>query len=173
MTTTLEPPTATPDTRQWPVGLTDRMTEPRREALAQQWLTRGKQRRTVRPPNAVLAYEVLDLIKASPEALDMNDWVGRVEDRWDDPTPVTFGELNDCGTKACFAGWTVLHRGYGINPSVATVVETGELVPDMAQQLLNLNNFDAFTLFNLTGDDDLEDRIHEVFGPDPRLKAVS
>lgn len=45
--------------------------------------------------NVPLAYSVLDHIDAHPESWDQADW----------------GRKNDCGTRACFAGWAVLLAG--------------------------------------------------------------
>lgn len=46
-------------------------------------------------PNTPLAYLVLDHIDAHPDSWDQADW----------------GRKNDCGTRACFAGWAVLLAG--------------------------------------------------------------
>lgn len=72
-----------------------------------------------------------------------------------------------CGTRACFAGWTVLLRG-------ATMTKGGDFVDDnyeevwagpAAQELLGLTNAEADALFQ--GTNDLED-IDEVIA---KIKA--
>lgn len=124
-------------------------------------------------PNATLAYEILDLIKANPGHLDMNDWVKSRRRE-----VITLATVTECGTTACFAGWTVLAAGDALDVYWSRAFSRSGLRPghrmisDRAQELLGLTDEDARDLFLETDDADLELRICEIFGPDPRRVAA-
>lgn len=122
-----------------------------------------------RRPNAVLAYEVLDLIKANPEHLDMNDWA-----KSSHRTVITLATVTECGTTACFAGWTVLAAGDTIDACRSWVVSPEghwSVISDRARDLLGLDDETACDLFMETNVD-LVPRVREIFGPDPRGVAA-
>lgn len=138
-------------------------------------------------PNAVLAYEVLDLIRANPEHLYMGRWVwkrsavpGMSLQEWCEP--VTLETVTQCGTAACFAGWTVLASGKAIDPVDERVIDAPEpggrfrlrkglSVALLAKTLLNIDEGAAANLFYSRAEE-LEAKVQEVFGPDPR-KALA
>lgn len=127
-----------------------------------------------RRPNAALAYEILDLIKANPEHLNMSNWA--ISSR---RGVITLATVTECGTTACFAGWTVLVAGEAIDMDWLRLVDwsgalsqRGGSISDRARDLLGLSDEDAHDLFLGTDDADLEPRIREIFGPDPRGVAA-
>jgi hypothetical protein len=112
-------------------------------------------------PNAELAWRVLDHIDANPEQWDQGKWIGEAE----------------CGTVACFAGWTVLLSGGEINTSSESVTIPGR--PDLkdlhieqaAQRLLGVRG-DVMVLYGdpfdgLLTRDELGERVTAIFGPRP------
>jgi hypothetical protein len=122
-------------------------------------------------PNAELAYRVLDHIDAHPEQWDQGVYIGKVE----------------CGTVACFAGWTVLLSG--LEPGwhrdssresgyreTTNRTSTGESVSEAAEGLLRASRYidegsdyerDLFEQFNTR--EDLDRLVAEIFGPRPAV----
>lgn len=84
-------------------------------------------------PNAELAYRVLDHIDAHPEQWDQGTYIAKAE----------------CGTVACFAGWTVLLSGeqpyFGRDDEWAetSYVSAGATVyvSELAEELLGVSRF--------------------------------
>lgn len=116
--------------------------------------------------DAARVYDVLDMIKKHRANLAMSSWTSN-------GNQVTLADLtNDsCGTTACVAGWTALAAGYRIVRGVNVMGARGEYlgtVGEVAQELLGLDQDQAFDLFHDTGNDQLDERIEELFGPDPR-----
>lgn len=116
-------------------------------------------------PNAALAYKVLDHIIAHPEEHKPEMWIG-----------------NECGTVACFAGWTVIFSGDipvyedGINytDEVRTSIGDLEWIPARAAKLLGMPRdgghlaANGYRLFNMNNTlDDIERLVDEIFGPRP------
>lgn len=113
-------------------------------------------------PNAELAYKVLDHIDAHPEQWQQDLYIGKTE----------------CGTVACFAGWTVLlsggvpHHWSGRSDDVtAEVIFDGneESVSYRAQLLLGADRWvreDLFDVYNTR--EDLGRLVEEIFGPRPK-----
>lgn len=88
-------------------------------------------------PNTELLERVLQHITDHPEAHDQTTWAR--------PDP-------DCGTAACFAGWTCSLAGYQLVPShnwAAQVIVNGERrsIKHTATELLDLEPAQARTLF--------------------------
>lgn len=124
-------------------------------------------------PNAELAYRVLDHINAHPEQHDQGTWI-------------TVG--TDCGTVACFAGWTCLLAGdmpatplfhHSNEVSRVTVVDDGNedhahdrTVKYRAAELLGLYSGEWRLLF-YTRSDALPRVVAEIFGPRPRTCCSS
>jgi hypothetical protein len=120
-------------------------------------------------PNAALAYRVLDHIDAHPEQWKQGVYIGKAE----------------CGTAACFAGWTVLLSNAAAEPrfypgcdSTADVVVggRGRVVPDLAEELLRASRWveagdgysDDIDLFDQDNTrEDLGRLVAEIFGPRP------
>ena len=127
-------------------------------------------------PNAKLAYQVLDHIDAHPE-------------QWDQET---YYEVNECGTTACFAGWTVILSKVELNAhgdvllsslphEVADLVgqirstepsplEDPQLaeIADVARVLLGIDRDQRGSLFYADNDrEDLGTLVGELFGPRP------
>lgn len=119
-------------------------------------------------PNADLAYRVLDHIDAHPEQWEQDIYIGKAE----------------CGTVACFAGWTVLLSGekpfFGQHD---TGTETSWLdhdgnrvhVPARAEELLRASRWaregydDEEDLFSGANNRaDLGRLVGEIFGPRPQ-----
>jgi hypothetical protein len=111
-------------------------------------------------PNAELAYRVLDQIDAHPELWDQG---------W-------FFTMTDCGTTACFAGWTCLLSGempdyerqgfIGLDGDEAYWLASGERADVRALELLGLTNgFRLFASGNTRAD--LQLCVEELFGPRP------
>jgi len=119
----------------------------------------------VTAPNAELAYRVLDHIDAHPEQWRQSQWVG----------------VADCGTIACFAGWTVLLSGATVHPAGEVVADgpeelIGMDVPDAADKLLGIS---PKTLPLIVADpydglltrEELGKAIAEIFGPRPAVTS--
>ena len=99
--------------------------------------------------NSDLAWRVMDAINEHRASFNMATWVDRgimislPHKEWVDP--ITLDELtNECGTTACFAGWTVLLTGHKIDRDSGNVLdENGHLtikeVTDLAYELLDLD----------------------------------
>lgn len=124
-------------------------------------------------PNAELAYQVLDHIDDHPEQWRQDLYIGKSE----------------CGTVACFAGWTVLLSGdapvydgdrdyviRGLPTTAAVRVGHGETttVSHRAQVLLRAGRWvregyedeaDLFDQYNTR--EDLGRLVAEIFGPRP------
>ena len=127
--------------------------------------------------DAVLAYAVLDHIEAHPDAWNQARWIEK-------------SLKSDCGTAGCFAGWTVMLKGYepfyeSLYPG--SVREEGRrvLMPDgslrpvwaLAEELLGarLHRFtddsgepdeeDLFAEWHTL--EDLRRLVREIFGPRP------
>jgi|GEM_PF-3357940 hypothetical protein len=123
---------------------------------------------TAPTPNAELAYRVLDHIDAHPEQHDQGTWI-------------KVG--TDCGTVACFAGWTCLLAGdtpaiplITIHNEVSrvTVVEDGNedhahdrSVKYRAAELLGLYSGEWRQLFYVGSRAALGRVVAEIFGPRP------
>jgi hypothetical protein len=106
----------------------------------------------------------------------MNEWAKRERNPFD-PALIDLAELTSdtCNTVACFAGWTDAVAGYRIRPidSAAYKYDAhgaahGGSVERVAQKLLGLSDDDAERLFYETDDDELDDAVPAIFGPDPR-----
>lgn len=118
-------------------------------------------------PNAELAYKVLDHIDAHPESWDQANWI----------------TLTDCGTAACFAGWTCLLSGdeptwlgraplmIGPPRSTTSVRVAGLFVHDIshrASDLLGILGDGAHDLFSPLHDrESLGIVVEEIFGLRP------
>lgn len=114
-------------------------------------------------PNAELAYQVLDHIDAHPEQWNQGLYIGRRE----------------CGTVACFAGWTVLLATHAVPAySDDTCSQTGIVrvndraldVSDYAAELLGIGFVDGDYLFSPSNNrTDLGQLVDELFGPRPAV----
>lgn len=118
-------------------------------------------------PNAELAYLTLDQIDAHPELHSQSWWF----------------TVTDCGTVACFAGWTCVISGdkpsaldrpmhvLEIGTDVSFVVlPDGEKVyaSDRARELLGIDKLTARRLFDGSNTrEDLGRLVAEIFGPRP------
>jgi hypothetical protein len=117
----------------------------------------------VTTPNAELAYKVLDHIDAHPETWYQGQWIAKAE----------------CGTVACFAGWTCLLSGekFSSDGPLGVMLRSGTPVPDRAEDLLRTSRFvvsfvdgeleeeDLFQEYNTR--EDLARIVEEIFGPRP------
>lgn len=118
-------------------------------------------------PNAELAYRVLDLITANPEALDMGQWASSAVD------PVSLADLTEgpgCGTTACFAGWALAAAGYRVTRRGAVYDGDGKGIDNHIQSfaagVLGLTEDQSDDLF-FTDDEYLTEAVAEIFGPRP------
>jgi hypothetical protein len=128
-------------------------------------------------PNAELAYRVLDHIDAEPKSWNQADWYRET----------------DCGTVACFAGWSILLAGGEIlNPAmlsrsikfdgreyvsfteaactalgIRSVVVPGSEVYADGDLLVHCD--DLFSADNTR--EDLDRFVKAIFGPRPEVKA--
>jgi hypothetical protein len=119
---------------------------------------------TTPPPNAALAYAVLDHIDAHPEQWNQGLYIGKAE----------------CGTVGCFAGWTVLLSGarpiFGADDQTTTIEVGGRFlsVADYAEELLGVSRWadegtdEEWDLFDGTNTrEDLERLVGQMFGARP------
>lgn len=119
---------------------------------------------TAPTPNATLAYRVLDHIDAHPESWNQLDWITRPDGA-------------DCGTAACFAGWTALLSGDQPRWARDWSVRTDYVLdPDgerrdisvRASELLGINDEQADDLFCAVNTRPrLGTLVAEIFGPRP------
>ena len=126
------------------------------------------------PYNAALAYRVLDHIEAHPSEWYQGYWY----------------KENSCGTTACFAGWTVLLSGQGVEADEehgdAYCVADGVHVADGAAELLGFDDGDHLdetcwrmaggglpSLFSgsITTHEELAGIVRAVFGDRPERPA--
>lgn len=108
--------------------------------------------------NVPLLETVMTFIRDNPDEWDQNVWIH--------PTALT-----DCGTVACFAGWTCLLSGYrALAPgqfygSTCVAGKNGELedIPNLAASLLGLEDEQVRNLFNSDNSfDDLERIVKDI-----------
>lgn len=92
--------------------------------------------------NIALLNQVMDHIEAHPDQHDQTMWIAQ-------PT-----SIDNCGTTACFAGWSVLlHPKTVWNPAKGTLTlpwirnELDSDLPGTAQELLGLTTLEADWLF--------------------------
>jgi hypothetical protein len=120
-------------------------------------------------PNAELAYAVLDYVMSHPEQNEQADYIGNL-DTEHPPGP-------DCGTVACYAGWTCILSGdkFALRSDIYLVDPGDGLllgVHERAAELLNLNDVQSYRLFIGTQDRaDLPYMVAEIFGPRPAVTA--
>lgn len=117
--------------------------------------------RPTSPPNAALAYQVLDQITAHPELWNQGAWMARI----------------GCNTVACFAGWATLLSGDQPQRDPRFDDLTGFVigahgapmtVRRRATELLNISEWDADNLFGGSNElEDLKAYVAEIFGPRP------
>lgn len=128
-------------------------------------------------PNAELAYKVLDHIDTDPKSWAQSMWY----------TETT------CGTKACFAGWTVLLAGHEISPDPTEYMDYSAIdgdenallgkvaISDLGLQGVTVKcrctdrcrlRVDASQeLFGASNSrEDLGELVREIFGPRPEEK---
>lgn len=123
--------------------------------------------------NAVLAYEVKDIIEKHQQALNMGLWAARKTryEIWNTDTSITLKDLtaDTCDTVACMAGWTATVLGYTVQTNHAYDGDrwVGQ-VAEVSAEALGLDEDEAWQLFYDTGNDDLFRQIELTFGPDPR-----
>jgi hypothetical protein len=121
----------------------------------------------VTAPNAELAYKVLDAALAHEGHFDMAAWGDTATGR-----PASIADLTspNCGTVACLAGWTVAMAGHSVDSGAdlydASGNSLGRKADDLAAELLGITEQEAGDLF-YSSNDDVEDRIAEIFGPRP------
>ncbi len=125
-------------------------------------------------PNAELAYKVLDLTAAHPDRLNMSNWATDPTGRNSPVVLATLTAANTCGTTACFAGWAVAVSGYGAS-TAGDVYRDGHIVSEdiqaFAAGLLRISEWDAENNLFFADEDDLPDRVFELFGPRPVTDA--
>jgi hypothetical protein len=123
----------------------------------------------VTAPNAELAYRVWDKARAYGDHFDMAAWGETTTGR-----PASIADLTspNCGTVACLAGWTAAMAGYSVDSSAdlydANGNPLGRKADDLAGELLRITEEEALRLF-FAANDDIEDRIAEIFGPRPAV----
>lgn len=150
-------------------------------------------------PNAALGWAVMDQITEHPELHNQGVWgpeatgipyTAEFIERLGggrDPEASTFlgdGVLQECGTRACFGGWTALLNGkalmrvdddaegvYGVY--VVDIAVDGELISDVptyARRALRITSGDASLLFDATASrSDLLALVGDIFGPRPAV----
>lgn len=129
-------------------------------------------------PNAELAYRVLDHIDADPKSWNQTDWYRKT----------------DCGTVACFAGWSILladgeirdYVPYGHRVSIVLGGQVYDAFSEAACAALNIRSViipgsevyagellvhdDALFAADNTRDD-LGRFVEAIFGPRPAVAA--
>lgn len=126
---------------------------------------------TVPKPNAELAYRVLSHIDEHPEQHDQRDFVLHHHGG------ALTADAMPCGTKACFAGWTVLLSDYqlNLNRAMPAAEVDGEMVhvDDLAAQLLGIgesgmhDDAPRSLFYDARTREDLGRLVAEIFGPRP------
>jgi hypothetical protein len=129
--------------------------------------------------NVELARKVRELTRRLPQVFDMGDWfyLGR-GDRGDAGIRTAEEVLADpqCGTVACFAGWTCLLSGYAMDEDGFVYREGAKIqrradathwyslhAATAARELLGIDPVEAERLF-YARESDLDARLAEVFG---------
>jgi hypothetical protein len=111
------------------------------------------------------AYRTLDFIEAHPDKHDQAFWIYREAIS----QPITLDldlAVTECGTTACFAGWTVLLAGQQISARRTAMDRFG--IPERAEGLLGLTIEEADELFWQADDlADVRKAVFEIFGPRP------
>lgn len=122
---------------------------------------------TKTPEQVRRAYETLDHIERHPEKHDQNWWLA-TSAVWKSGFDAARA-MNECGTTACTAGWTVLLAGETIHRGSVVYRSSGiASVEEAATELLGLTSEERCQLF--FGADDLADVrkvVFEIFGPRP------
>lgn len=119
-------------------------------------------------PNAAKAWAVMDLIDQHREALNMDEWATRPGGR----SPVSLTDLldPDCGTTACFAGWTAAVEGFEVDVTGQAWHADGRgggWTTRIAAEVLGLDDTEASALFYETFDEELTAAVTRIFGPRP------
>lgn len=122
---------------------------------------------TAPTPNAALAYQVLDLARASGDSFEMSSWAWSL-----DGEPVGLDDLtkHDCGTTACLAGWTAAVMGYKVDSAARVFDSDGNEVSQeadlFAAGILGIDADQAGRLF-YSSDSQVGRLVAEIFGPRP------
>lgn len=118
------------------------------------------------------AYELLDFLEKNPDSHNQNFWVSPGPDvALSEDWPITAARaLNECGTTACAAGWTVLLAGgVMISPTFAKIGDDSGHVLRIAASLLGLDCGGRQMLFYEAEDlAAVRGVIEAIYGPDER-----
>jgi len=121
---------------------------------------------TKTPEQIERAYAVLDHIEKHPDLHNQGAWTTgaltwKIEGfAAEDMTP-------ECGTTACFAGWTVLLNGDTMVGSLVPAINY-QHVADHAANLLDLDGSEQTKLFYIADSlDAVRSAVTEIFGPRP------
>lgn len=104
--------------------------------------------------NATLAQEILERVENHPSAHNQGWWLRDKKGSSVVVLPPT--EEPECGTTMCVAGWAAHLSGYLLTSysggvSTATLPSAPQRqVPDVARELLDLSEVDAYILFHYT-----------------------
>lgn len=112
----------------------------------------------------VRAYRVLDHIERNPHKHDQASWVNSTRRE----TAETM--MNECGTTACFAGWTGLLAGAEYNGVGSWMMTNGQTyrAAALGSALLGLTEAEEDALFYDAQDiADVRKAVFEIFGPRP------
>ena len=118
--------------------------------------------------NIALARKVMERIREEPLRHDQSEWVN-VPAKGRLANPVTVSDMDNCGSVACFAGWTCLLAGDTLRNHTGFVVEDngGDIIPmhamNRARQLLGLSCQEADLLF-FCDDSYLDEKVYQIFG---------
>jgi hypothetical protein len=120
--------------------------------------------------NTELLIKVYQHIQRNPDKYDQGVWAAMAE----------------CGTVACFAGWTVLLNGdqpfwaWGVPDSngkrwaSANVMSDGTFIFDYAETLLGLSTLQTHALFRSSSSlNDIRRHIIDLTGVDPHLSEIT
>jgi hypothetical protein len=129
------------------------------------------------PQQIERAYELLDFLKNHPDSHDQEHWLYRIAPAIGEPMTAARA-LNECGTTACAAGWTVLlaggeivlHEGvpYALPTASVPGMLSGTSVHAVASRLLGLTQREEDMLFwEARNFADVADVIEYIFGPQP------
>jgi hypothetical protein len=120
---------------------------------------------TKTPEQIGRAWSVLDHIEKNPDMHDQGRWIypGRHF-----PVSLSVQDMRpECGTTACYAGWTVLLDGLTLDGSLVPALEYDHL-SSVAADLLGLTQQEAMDLFhNATTLDEVRTAVTDIFGPRP------
>lgn len=128
--------------------------------------------------NGDLAWRVIDAIEQHRAAFNMGMWVYDPDADYSVESKVTLADLEDeCGTTACFAGWTVALSGMSMDLEHDTAINADGAVvgsiDQVAMDLLGVEDIEVNSGLNVNfplfycSENSITSAVTEHFGPRP------